>query len=230
VWECGEEQTDRQDRYRHADTQTAVTNIHFASITPHMKCNNSAKVCGYLLLLGGKKWRVDGWDAFFCCRISTPLSIQSRDEFITRVVTVTTGSLPSCGRLFIQTCDAVFSSCWRNAKLERTLAVNLSEVSQLKAQRPASLYIVWLTHDVARMSLLLLLLLLLLLMLWPARVFRQTIRPTCSNFSRQVALQITRPRTVFLAHFHVFMETGLPVLNCTLCPPLPVFAAMYLEF
>jgi len=30
VWECGEGQT---------DTQTAVTNIHFASAMPHAKCN-----------------------------------------------------------------------------------------------------------------------------------------------------------------------------------------------
>ena len=30
VWECGEGQT---------DTQTAVTSIHFASATPHAKCN-----------------------------------------------------------------------------------------------------------------------------------------------------------------------------------------------
>jgi len=148
--------------------------------------------------------------------LNATVHTESRDEFITRVVTVTTRPLRSCGRLFIQTCDAVFSSCWRNAKLARTLAVNLSEVSQLKAQRPASLYIVWLTRDVALM----LLLLLLLLLLWPVRVFRQTIRPTCSNFSRQVALQITRPRTVFLAHFHVFIETGLPVLSCTLCVAL----------
>ena len=32
VWECGEEQT---------DTQTVVTNIHFASSTPHTKCNKN---------------------------------------------------------------------------------------------------------------------------------------------------------------------------------------------
>ena len=32
VWECGEGQTE-------TDTQTAVTNIHFASATPHAKCN-----------------------------------------------------------------------------------------------------------------------------------------------------------------------------------------------
>ena len=30
-WECGEGQT---------DTQTVMTNIHFASATPHAKCNN----------------------------------------------------------------------------------------------------------------------------------------------------------------------------------------------
>ena len=35
VWECGEGQTDRV-----TDTQTAVTNIHFASDTPHAKCNH----------------------------------------------------------------------------------------------------------------------------------------------------------------------------------------------
>jgi len=33
VWECGEGQTNRQ-----TDTQTALTNIHFASATPHAKC------------------------------------------------------------------------------------------------------------------------------------------------------------------------------------------------
>jgi len=33
VWECGEGQTDTQE-----DTQTAVTNIHFASAAPHAKC------------------------------------------------------------------------------------------------------------------------------------------------------------------------------------------------
>jgi len=32
VWECGEGQRDRQ-------TQTAVTNIHLTSATPHVKCN-----------------------------------------------------------------------------------------------------------------------------------------------------------------------------------------------
>ena len=37
VWECGEGQTDRQTRRQ--DTQTAVTNIHFSSATPHAKCN-----------------------------------------------------------------------------------------------------------------------------------------------------------------------------------------------
>ena len=31
MWECGERQT---------DTQTAVTNIHFVSATPHPKCND----------------------------------------------------------------------------------------------------------------------------------------------------------------------------------------------
>jgi len=31
VWECSE---------RHTDTQTAVVNTHFASATPHAKCNN----------------------------------------------------------------------------------------------------------------------------------------------------------------------------------------------
>jgi len=35
VWECGEGQTDRL-----TDTQMAVTNIHFASATPHAKCTN----------------------------------------------------------------------------------------------------------------------------------------------------------------------------------------------
>ena len=34
VWECGEGQTSR-----YTDTQTAVTNIRFASATPHLKCN-----------------------------------------------------------------------------------------------------------------------------------------------------------------------------------------------
>jgi len=34
VWECGEGQT---------DTQTAVSNIYFASATPHAKCNNVTK-------------------------------------------------------------------------------------------------------------------------------------------------------------------------------------------
>jgi len=34
VWECGEEQTDRQ-----TNTQTAVANIHFALAMPHAKCN-----------------------------------------------------------------------------------------------------------------------------------------------------------------------------------------------
>jgi len=33
VWECGEVHTDR-----HIGTQTRVTNIHFASATPHAKC------------------------------------------------------------------------------------------------------------------------------------------------------------------------------------------------
>ena len=33
MWECGE------DRQTHTDTQTAVTNKHFASATPHAKCN-----------------------------------------------------------------------------------------------------------------------------------------------------------------------------------------------
>jgi len=32
----------RQWTHRQADTQTAVTNIHFASATPHVKCNNTA--------------------------------------------------------------------------------------------------------------------------------------------------------------------------------------------
>ena len=36
VWDCGEGQT---DKHRHTNTQTAVTNIHFASATPHAKCN-----------------------------------------------------------------------------------------------------------------------------------------------------------------------------------------------
>ena len=40
VLECGEEQTDRQrHRQTYTDTHTAVTNIHFASATPHAKCN-----------------------------------------------------------------------------------------------------------------------------------------------------------------------------------------------
>ena len=30
-----------RDRQTHTDTQTAVTNIHFASATPHVKCNYS---------------------------------------------------------------------------------------------------------------------------------------------------------------------------------------------
>jgi len=34
VWECGKGQTDTH-------TQTAVTNIHFASATPQVKCNNT---------------------------------------------------------------------------------------------------------------------------------------------------------------------------------------------
>jgi len=34
VWECGEGQT-----HRHRDTRTAVTNIHFASVTLHAKFN-----------------------------------------------------------------------------------------------------------------------------------------------------------------------------------------------
>jgi len=33
--------TDRQ-----MDTQTAVANIHFASATPHTKCNKIAERCG----------------------------------------------------------------------------------------------------------------------------------------------------------------------------------------
>jgi len=32
VWECGERQT---------DTQTAVATTHFASATPHAKCNDN---------------------------------------------------------------------------------------------------------------------------------------------------------------------------------------------
>jgi len=36
VWEYSEGQT-----YRQTDTQTSVTNIHFASAAPHAKCNNS---------------------------------------------------------------------------------------------------------------------------------------------------------------------------------------------
>jgi len=39
VSECGEGQRDRQTD-RHIHTQTAGTNIHFASATPHAKCNN----------------------------------------------------------------------------------------------------------------------------------------------------------------------------------------------
>jgi len=35
VWECGEGQT---------DTQTAVTNIHFTSATPHAKCNYTGAI------------------------------------------------------------------------------------------------------------------------------------------------------------------------------------------
>ena len=36
LWECGEGQTDRQ---------TAVANIHFTSVTHHVKCNNRAIFC-----------------------------------------------------------------------------------------------------------------------------------------------------------------------------------------
>ena len=45
VWECGEGQTDR-----HTDTQTAVTIIHFASATPHAKCNNCSHIWKYCTL------------------------------------------------------------------------------------------------------------------------------------------------------------------------------------
>ena len=40
VWECGEEQTDRQ-----TDRQTAVVNIHFASAMTHAKCNKRCMAC-----------------------------------------------------------------------------------------------------------------------------------------------------------------------------------------
>ena len=56
MWECGAQQTDRQththththrERERErkkerekVERETAVTNIHFASATPHAKCNN----------------------------------------------------------------------------------------------------------------------------------------------------------------------------------------------
>jgi len=41
VWKCGKGQTDTQ---RQTDTQMAVTiNIHFASATPHTKCNKWKK-------------------------------------------------------------------------------------------------------------------------------------------------------------------------------------------
>ena len=39
VWECSEGQTDS-----HTDTQTAVANIHFASASPHTKCNKCSAV------------------------------------------------------------------------------------------------------------------------------------------------------------------------------------------
>ena len=42
VWHCGERQAHRQtDRQTdtHTDAQTAVVTIHFASATPHAKCN-----------------------------------------------------------------------------------------------------------------------------------------------------------------------------------------------
>jgi len=46
VWECGEEQT---------DTQMAVTSIHFASATPHAKCNEEEEtvmcLCACLYVL-----------------------------------------------------------------------------------------------------------------------------------------------------------------------------------
>jgi len=36
VWECGDGRT---------DTHTCVTNIHFASATPHAKCKYEAQCC-----------------------------------------------------------------------------------------------------------------------------------------------------------------------------------------
>jgi len=44
VWECDKGQRDLQ-AHRHTDrnTQTAETNIHFASATPHAKRNEKAK-------------------------------------------------------------------------------------------------------------------------------------------------------------------------------------------
>jgi len=50
VWECGEGQT---------DMQTVVATIHFASATPHAKCNYKT-LCTHLLYEtnGGKKGRV----------------------------------------------------------------------------------------------------------------------------------------------------------------------------
>ena len=44
VWECGNEQTDRQ---------TAVTNIHFASATPHAKCKYTPKTTSPTLGMKG---------------------------------------------------------------------------------------------------------------------------------------------------------------------------------
>jgi len=43
MYECGDWQTDRQTD-RHTNTQTRVTNIHFASSTTHAKCNKCSTV------------------------------------------------------------------------------------------------------------------------------------------------------------------------------------------
>ena len=53
MWEYGKGQSDRQTDRQTQRRLTAVTNIHFASVTPHAKCN---KRVGDILLLESMLW------------------------------------------------------------------------------------------------------------------------------------------------------------------------------
>jgi len=55
VWECGEGETDRQ-----TDTQMVVTNIQFATATPHAKCDYCKDLYRSTILNSGARQNTNG--------------------------------------------------------------------------------------------------------------------------------------------------------------------------